>query len=180
LAAMLAAGPLHHLGALSDQAGPGDVTGPGASGRLVFGQDGFGCESFGDDLIGCLAFQHTLTTGIVGGVEATQELFELAVGIDRDGEHLTADVAVEALDQAIGLRRTRTGVAVFRAQCGTGLGGGSRPRSAHACSPRRSGRWRATCRAGRHSVDGAASPVPAAPRPHHPAPATSPASGHPR
>ena len=39
--------------------GLGDVTGTGASGRLVFGQDGLGVEPFGDDLIGCRGLQRT-------------------------------------------------------------------------------------------------------------------------
>jgi len=39
---MLAAGPLHHLGAVSDQAGTGDVTGTSPPGRLGVGQCGLG------------------------------------------------------------------------------------------------------------------------------------------
>ncbi len=43
---------------------------------LGVGEFGFGVEAFGDDLIGSLAIKHALTPGIVGGVEAAQELFE--------------------------------------------------------------------------------------------------------
>ena len=70
---MLAAGPLHHLGVFSDQAGLDDVTGTGPSGRLVLGQGGLGDEPLGNHLIGCLAFQHTLAAGVVGGIEAAQK-----------------------------------------------------------------------------------------------------------
>ena len=63
-----------------------DVTGTGLSGRLGLGQGGLGGEPRSNDLIGCLGFQHALPTGVVGGVEAAQELFELVmVGVDRDG-----------------------------------------------------------------------------------------------
>jgi len=37
----------------------------------------FGGELFGGDVIGCLGFQHTLPTGVVGGIEAAQELCSL-------------------------------------------------------------------------------------------------------
>src|SRR4051795_13163873 len=109
------------LGVFSDQAGLDDVTGTGPSGRFVFGQGGLGGEPFGDDLIGGLGLQHTLPTGVVGGIEATQELFELLVRGDGDGQHLGADAAIEALDHAIGLWRTRLGVTILRAQFGAGL-----------------------------------------------------------
>src|ERR1700712_4963365 len=51
-----------------------------------------------------------------------QELFELGVGVDGDGEHLGTDAAVEALDHAVGLRRARLGVAILRSKFGTSLG----------------------------------------------------------
>ena len=70
---MLAAGPLHHLGVFSDQTSLGDITGTGLSGRLVLGQGGLGDEPLSNHLIGCLARQHTLPTGVVGGIES---LFE--------------------------------------------------------------------------------------------------------
>ena len=55
---------------------------------------GLGFEVLGCDLIGCPAIQHTLTAGVVGGVEPAQQLFEGAVGVDGDAEHFAADPAV--------------------------------------------------------------------------------------
>src|SRR3954451_18735738 len=74
--------------------------------------------------MGCLAFQHTLPTGIVGGIEAAQELFELVVRVDGDGEHFGDDAAIEALDPAIGLWRARLDVAIRCPEFGTDLGKG--------------------------------------------------------
>src|SRR3954452_14769973 len=110
--------------AFSDQASLDDVIGTGPSGPLGFGQGGLGGEPLGDDLIGCLAFQHTLPTGVVGGIEAAQELFELVMGVDGDGEPLRADAAIEALDHAIGLWRTRLDMAILCPEFGTDLGKG--------------------------------------------------------
>jgi hypothetical protein len=124
LAAMLAAGPLHHLGVFSDQVGLDDVIGTGPSGWLGLGQSGLGGEPLGNDLIGCLPLQHALPTGVVGGIEAAQELFELIVRRDGDGEHLGADAAIEALDHAVGLRRARLDMAIRRSEFGTDLGKG--------------------------------------------------------
>ena len=44
--------------------------------------------------------------------------------IDVDGQHLTAHATVEALDHAVGLGRTGTGVAILGTQLGTGSGEG--------------------------------------------------------
>ena len=85
------------------------------------GQGGLGGEPLNDDLIGCLALQHTLPTGVVGGIEAAQELFELVVRIDGDGEHFGDNAAIEALDQAIGLWRARLDVAILCPELGTDL-----------------------------------------------------------
>src|SRR3954468_10040435 len=121
------------LGAFSDQASLDDVIGTGPSGSLGFGQGGLGGEPLGDDLIGCLALQHTLPTGVVGGVEAAQELFELIMRIDGDGEHLGDDAAIEALDHAIGLRRTRLDMAILCPELGTDLGKGLGEAAAVVC-----------------------------------------------
>src|SRR5690348_8401134 len=121
------------LGVFSDQAGLGDVTGTGLSGWLIFGQGGLGGEPLGNDLIGGLAIQHTLPTGVVGGVEATQELFELLVRVDGDGEHVGDDAAIEALDHAIGLRRTWLGMAILCAELGADFGEGLGEAAAVVC-----------------------------------------------
>jgi hypothetical protein len=102
--------------------GPDDVTGTGASGRLGSGQGGLGGEPLSHDLIGCLARQHTLPTGVVGGIEAPQELFELIVRRDGDGQHLGDDAAIEALDHAIGLWRARLDMTILCPELGTDLG----------------------------------------------------------
>jgi hypothetical protein len=92
--------------------------------RLVLGQLALGFETFGNDLVRCLALQHALAAGIVGGVEAAQELFELTVGMDCNAEHFAADATIEALDHAVGLRRIGPGVAILRPQFGAGFGEG--------------------------------------------------------
>src|SRR3954451_18694888 len=121
------------LGAFSDQASLDDVIGTGPSGRFGFGQGGLGGEPLSDDLIGCLALQHTLPTGVVGGVEAAQELFELIVRIDGDGQHFGDDAAIEALDHAIGLWRTRLDMAILCPELGTDLGKGLGEAAAVIC-----------------------------------------------
>src|ERR1700712_5603405 len=110
------------LGIFSDEAGFGDVTWSGPPGGLVLSQCRLGGEPLSHDLIGRPGLQHTLPTRVVSGVEAMQELFELGVRVDGDGEHLGTDAAVEALDHAIGLRRARLGVAILRSKFGTSLG----------------------------------------------------------
>ncbi len=67
-------------------------------------------------LVWCFAVQHALALGVVGGVEPEQHLFERAVRVDVDAEHFGGDAAVEALDHAICLRRSRPDVAVLRAE----------------------------------------------------------------
>ena len=86
------------------------------------GQGRLGGEPLSNDLIGCLAFQYTLPTGVVGGVEAAQELFELIVRIDGDGEHFGDDAAIEPLDHAIGLWCARLDMAIRCPELGTDLG----------------------------------------------------------
>ena len=78
----------------------------------------------GDDSVGCLAVQHALAPGIVGGVEAAQKLFELAVRVDGSAEHFRADAAVEALDQTVGLRPLGASVTILCAETLAGLGEG--------------------------------------------------------
>ena len=72
--------------------------------RLGVGELAACLEALGGDLVRRLAVKHALATGVVGGVEATQQLLELLVGPDGDAEHLAADPAVEALHHAIRLR----------------------------------------------------------------------------
>ena len=72
-------------------------------------------------------------TGVVGGIEAAQELFELIVRINGDGKHLGADAAIEALDQAIGLWRTRLDMTIVCPELGTDLGKGLGEAAAVVC-----------------------------------------------
>ncbi len=67
--------------------------------RLAASELAPGLEAFGDDLVGCFALEDALAAGIVGGVEATQQLLELLMGVDGDAQHLAADPAIEAFDQ---------------------------------------------------------------------------------
>lgn len=78
------------------------------------------CEALGHHLIGRLAVECALSPCVVGGVEAAQQLLELAVRVDGDAQHLGTDAAVEALDHAVGLRRAGPDVAVLRAEFGAG------------------------------------------------------------
>jgi hypothetical protein len=71
--------------------------------RLGIDQLSSGLEALGDDLIRRLAVQHALAAGVVGGVEAAQQMLEVAVGMDGDAQHLAADPAVEALHHAVGV-----------------------------------------------------------------------------
>ncbi len=111
-------------GGFGDEARPGDVLGSGAAMRLGVGQPPSGLEALGDDLVRRLAVEHALAAGVVGGVEAAQQLLELLVGPDGDAEHLAADAAVEALHHAVRVRRIGFGVAVLRAEFGAGPGEG--------------------------------------------------------
>ena len=112
------------LGGLGDEACLGEIAGACTSVRLGVGEFGPGREPLGDDLIWRPAAQHTLAAGVVGGVEAAQQLLELAMGPEGDAEHLGADAAVEALDHAVGLGRSGTGVTILGAKGGTGTGEG--------------------------------------------------------
>lgn len=84
----------------------------------------------GGDLIWRPAVQHTLATGVVGHTEAVQQLFERAVRVNIDVEHLAGYPAVESLDHAVGLRRAGLCMAVLRAQLGAGFGKGRRKAAA--------------------------------------------------
>src|SRR6185369_1468368 len=64
---------------------------------------------------------------------AAQELFELMVGTDGDGEHLGADAAIEALDQAIGLWCARLDMTIVCPELGADLGKGLGEAAAVAC-----------------------------------------------
>jgi hypothetical protein len=65
--------------------------------RPGIGEFGFGFKALSNDLIGGLAVEHALMPGIVGGVEAAQELLPRAMRVNSDSEHLTADAAIEPL-----------------------------------------------------------------------------------
>jgi len=56
--------------------------------RLGVGELAPRLEAFEDDLVGRLAVQHALATGVVGGAEAAQQPLELSVGPDGDGQVL--------------------------------------------------------------------------------------------
>ena len=92
--------------------------------RLGVGQLAPGFEALGDDLIRRLAIEHALPAGVVGGVEAAQQLLEIPVRIDGNAQHLAADAAIEALHHAIGLRRVGSGVPIRRTELGTDFGEG--------------------------------------------------------
>ena len=113
-----------------DEACAGDVVGPGAPYRLTSDQLAPGLEAFGHDLVGSLAVEHALAAVVVGGVQAAQELFEVAVRMEGDLKHLRADPAIEALDHAIRLRRAGPGVAVLGAELGAVPGEGGRKAAA--------------------------------------------------
>ena len=70
------------LGGFSDEACLGDVFGSGSALGFWVGKFGTGFEAFGDDLAGCLAVEDALAAAVVGGVEAAQELLEVAMGVD--------------------------------------------------------------------------------------------------
>ncbi len=92
--------------------------------RLSVGQLATGFETFADHLIGCLAVEHALAAGVVGGIEAAQQLVKILVRIEGNAQHLAADTAIEALHHAIGLWRVGLGVAVLRPEFGTDFGKG--------------------------------------------------------
>ncbi len=56
---------------------------------------------FGDDLVWRSDIQHTLAPGVVGLVEPAQELFEGAMRVDVDIEHLAGDASIEPFDDAV-------------------------------------------------------------------------------
>ena len=90
--------------------------------RCRVGELGFGLEVLGGDLVGRSAVQHALAPGVVGLVEAAQQLFQGTVRVDVDAQHLGADTAVEALHHAIRLRRAWLCVTVLGAKAFAGLG----------------------------------------------------------
>ena len=108
---------------MHNEASLGDVTGAGAS--LRHGR-GF-CElwprfkAFGDDLVGRHSIKDTLTPDVVGGIEASKQLLKIAVRVDGNAQHLTADAAIEAFDHAIRLRCTGSGVSIGRTELCAGL-----------------------------------------------------------
>jgi hypothetical protein len=73
-----------------------------------------------DDLVRCPAVQHPLTAGVVSRVEPPQQLFQSAVRIDVDAEHLAGDASIEPFDHSIGLRRAWLGVAILSPKFGAG------------------------------------------------------------
>ena len=92
------------LGSLDDVPCQGDIGWFRLAFRLAASELVSGLEAFGDDLTGCFALEDPLAAGIVGGVEASQELFELLMEVDGDPQHLAADTAIEAFHHAVGLR----------------------------------------------------------------------------
>jgi len=107
------------------------------AGCLRVGVSWSGLEVFGDNLVWRLAIQHTLSSGVVGRVEAPQQLFEGAMRVDVDVEHLADDPSVEALDHAVGLRCPRLGVPILCPECIARSGKGWREAAAvvgqHMC-----------------------------------------------
>jgi len=79
---------------------------------------------------GYSAVEHELSSGVVGLVEAAQQLLQGAVRIDVDAEHLAGNATVGPFNHAIGLRRPRLGVAILRLQVGARLGKGWREAAA--------------------------------------------------
>lgn len=71
--------------------------------RRRVGASGSSFESLGNDLTWCPGVQHVLPSGIVCLIEAAQQLFEGAVRVDVNVEHLADDSSVEAFDYAVGL-----------------------------------------------------------------------------
>src|SRR5215208_3116377 len=92
------------LGSFGDEACLGDVLGSGSALRPWVGEPATRFEAFSDDLVWCFAVEHALVAGVVGSIEAAQQLLELDMRVDGDAEYLAADAAVEALDHAIRLR----------------------------------------------------------------------------
>src|ERR1700712_989811 len=89
-----------------------------------------GVEMLGSDLVWCPAGQHPLAPGIVGSVEATQQLFERPVRVDVDAEDLAADPAVETLDHTVGLGCAGAGVPIVCTQLRADLCEGGREATA--------------------------------------------------
>ena len=63
-----------------------------------------------------------MTPVIVSGVEAAQELLQVAVRIDEHAEHFAADPAVEALHHVVGLRHVGPGMPVLGPEGDAGPG----------------------------------------------------------
>ena len=92
--------------------------------RCRVGEFGFGFEVLGYDLVGCFAVQHALAPGVVGLVEAAQQLLQGTVRVDVDAQHVGADASVEALHHAVRPRRARLCVAALGAKALAGFGKG--------------------------------------------------------
>ena len=116
------------------------------------GELGVGLEVPGDDLVGCFAAQHALAPGVVGLVEAAQQLFQGTVRVDVDAQHFGANPGIEALHHAAaangsavsaGLRRAWLYMAILDAKALAGLGEGRGEAAAvvgqHMGEPKRKG-----------------------------------------
>ncbi len=68
--------------AFGDQACFGCITRTGSSGGFAFSPRAHDFNPFCNDLLRCFAIEHALSAAVVGGIEAAQELLELAVGVD--------------------------------------------------------------------------------------------------
>ncbi len=73
-------------------------------------------QALADDLLGRVAARHALPAGVVGGVEADQELLQVAVAGDGDAQHLALDAAVEALRHPVRARGVGPRLAVLDAE----------------------------------------------------------------
>ena len=73
------------------------------------------------DLLGGSPLQHALASPVVGLVEAVEQRLEITMAGDRDAQHLALHPPVEALGQAIGLRRVGLGRAVLQLQRAAGV-----------------------------------------------------------
>lgn len=62
----------------------GNVLWPGVTFRLAAGKPAQGFEAFGCDLVGGLSVEHALSSVVVGGIGAPQQLFKLPVRVDCD------------------------------------------------------------------------------------------------
>jgi hypothetical protein len=82
------------LGSFDDVSCAGDVIWSRPAFRLASDKHTSRLEALGDDLLWCFP-SRTLATGVVGGVEAAQELLELLMGVDGDAQHFAADLAIK-------------------------------------------------------------------------------------